>query len=142
MVSCQSPGTLVRPPASVGRRRLEIGGGGVDGVMPGQHDWIVIVVELVREEVCAGEAVVLRSVMAVVLVSRDRMNTEAAVLALLSREPVVKAEQDGLAVAHLHELGRNGSVVSPGLHRGLRGQVRVKLERDRGGRVDAGILER
>ena len=59
-------------------------GGGVDAVAPGQDDWVVIVVELVREEEGAGKAVVLRPVMSVVFVRRNRVDAEAAVLVLVN----------------------------------------------------------
>ena len=102
----------------------------------------MIIVKLVREEEGTGEAVILRTVMSIVFVSRDCMNAEASVLILENGKFVVEAEEDRLAVAYLHELGRNGSVVSPGFHRGLGRQIRVKLERDRTGRVNARILVR
>ena len=62
---------LLMPPVSVGAAGAGIGGVSVDAVEPGQDDWIVIVIELVGEEIGAGEAVVLRPVVPVVLVSRD-----------------------------------------------------------------------
>ena len=80
IVSCQSPGIVDEPAAAVGRARHAIGGAGVDAEVPGEHDRPVVVVELVREEERAGEAVVLRAVVAVVLVRRDGVAAEAAVL--------------------------------------------------------------
>ena len=59
-----------QPDAAVVRRRAGLGIGGVlvDRAEARQHDGPVVVVELAREEEGAGEAVVLRAVMAVVLV--------------------------------------------------------------------------
>src|SRR6185369_17984320 len=56
----------------------------IDRVATGEHDWVVIIVKLVREEECASKAVVLRSVMPVVFVRRNRVDSEATVLVLVN----------------------------------------------------------
>ena len=73
----------------------------------------MIVIELAREEECASKAVILRAMVAVVFVSGDRVPSEAVVLGHVSRQLVVMAEKDGLAVTSLNQLGRNGAVESP-----------------------------
>jgi hypothetical protein len=50
--------------AAIGRSRSGIRGGGIDGVDARQNDRVVIIVELPRIKIRAGEAVVLRSMMA------------------------------------------------------------------------------
>ncbi len=125
-----------------GTRRTRVRSSGVDGVAPGEDDWIVVIVELIRKEEGAGKAVVLRSVMAVVFVSGDCMNAETSVLILENGKFVVETEEDWFAVTYLHELGRNASVVSPELVSVLVRQVRVKPRWKRSRRVDAGILGR
>src|SRR5438270_7764800 len=81
----------------------------VDGAEARQHDWPVIVIELVGEEECTGKAVILRAVVAVVLVSRDGVPSEAVVLRHVCRQAVVMAEQERLAVTGNNQLRRNGS---------------------------------
>src|SRR3569832_2460387 len=51
----------------------------------------------------------------------------------------MKAEEDWLSIPDQHELGRNGSVVSPDLVDLLCRQIRVELERNRSRRVDTRI---
>src|SRR6185295_18547394 len=120
-------------------RRHYVLSGVIDGVTASEDDRVVIIVELVREEVGPREAVIFRPVVSVVFVGRNRVHAKPAVVFLVYGESVVKAEQYWLAVAHLHELGRNGSVVSPDLVDLLSRQIRVKLQRDRSRRVDARI---
>jgi hypothetical protein len=55
----------------------------------------VIVVELTREEERTGEAVVLGTVVAVVLVRGDGVPTEAVVLLRVERQPVVVRSSTG-----------------------------------------------
>ena len=57
----------------------------VDAVMTRENDRPVIIIELSREEECAGEAVVLRAVVAVVLVRRNGVASKTTVLALHRR---------------------------------------------------------
>ena len=66
----------------------------IDTVPTREDDGIVIIVKLVREEEGAGKAVVLRSVMSVVFVSRNRVDAEASVLVLVNGESVTEAEED------------------------------------------------
>src|SRR5262249_23567422 len=87
--------------------------------------------------------------MPVVLVDRGRVPSEAAVLGDAVWQFVAVAEQDGLAIANLHQLGREGPVERPKSERSLVGQVRVKARRkwsrgdDAGveGRCDPGIVD-
>ena len=58
----------------------------------------MIVIELPREEERAGEAVVLRSVVSVVLVGADGVATEAVVLRHIRRQPVEVAEENRFTV--------------------------------------------
>src|SRR2546430_3533547 len=71
-----------------------IGRGGVDVSPPGESDRIVVVVELAGEEEGPREAVILRPVVPVVLVDRDRVPPEAPVLPDVERQLVVMAEED------------------------------------------------
>ena len=52
----------------------------VDAVMAGQNDGPVIVIELTREEECAGKAVIFCAVVSVVLVGRNCVATKTTVL--------------------------------------------------------------
>ena len=103
-----------------------IGRVGVDGPPPCQDDGIVVVVELAGEEVGPREAVVLGPVVPVVLVDRDRVPSEAPVLGDVERQLVPVAEEDGLAVTDLHQLGRQRPVERPQRQRSLVGQARVE----------------
>src|SRR5262249_47620659 len=116
--------------------------GGVEAPPARQDDGIVVVVELAGEKVGAREAVVLGSVMPVVLVDRDRVPSEAAVLGNVERQPVVVAEEDGLAVADLHQLGWQRPVERPQRQRSLVGQARVEGRSDLRSGVDAGVERR
>src|SRR6185295_11027803 len=58
----------------------DIGASGVDALVSGQDDGIVIIIELAGVEIGPGETVVFGPVVPVVLVGRDRMPPEAAVL--------------------------------------------------------------
>src|SRR6476620_7265463 len=71
----------------------------VDAVMPGQDDRPVIVIKLSGEEERAGKAVIFRAMVSVVLVRRNRVASETAVLRDISRKLVVMAEDDRFAVA-------------------------------------------
>src|SRR5215472_14321674 len=73
-----------------------------------EHYRPVIVIELIGEEECAGKAVILRTMVAVVLVRRNGVATEAVVLRHIGGQPVVMAEQERLAVTGLNQLRRNG----------------------------------
>ena len=95
-----------------------IGGGGVDTVASREDDRVVIIVKLVGEKEGAGEAVVLRSVMAVVFVSRNGVEPEASVLVLMNRKLVTEAEEDWLAVAHHHEFRGNAFRCRSNLQKG------------------------
>ncbi len=123
----------------VRRARLRIDAVRVVGGAPREHDRPVVVVVLVREEERAGEAVVLRAVVAVVLVGGDRVAAEPAVLRHVRRQPVVMTEEDGLAVARLHELRRNRPVERPDRVRILHRQRRMEGQRHRRRRVDPGV---
>ena len=142
MVSCQSPGTLLIPPLPLGLPASRIGGCGVNGGKSRQHEWVVVVIELVGEEVCPGEAVIFRAVVAVVLVRGKRVSSEAVVLRHVSRQPVVVTEQDWFSIAAQHQLGRNGPIEGPYRVWLLRGHAGMELQRDGRGRIDAGIQAR
>ena len=90
-----------------------IGGISIEAEVPAQNDWPVIVIELAGEEVSSGEAIVLRSVMAVVLVRGNGVAAEPVVLRNIERQTVVVAEQNRLAIASDDQLGRNGAVECP-----------------------------
>ena len=79
----------MRPPLPSGVLALLIGSAGIDGSEAAQLDRPVIVIELVREEERAGEAVVLRAVVAVVLMSADGVTAKAVVLRDVGRQAVV-----------------------------------------------------
>ena len=122
----------VHQAAGVSRRaRHRIGRARVHLVMAREHDRPVVVVGLVRKEERAGEAVVLRAVMAVVLVRRDRVASEAVVRAHVHRQPVVVPEQHRLAVAHLAQLRRNRAVERPHRVPVLHRHLRMEAERQR-----------
>jgi hypothetical protein len=118
-----------------------IGGVGVDRLEPGEHDRVVVVEELAREEERPGEAVVLRSVMAVVLVGRGRVDPEAPVVGLVERQAVAVPEQDVLLVPPHQQLGRERAVERPGLQRVLDRQPGVEAGGEVAGR-DAGVVVR
>src|SRR5207248_9553725 len=63
----------------VGSAGAIIGSAGVDGGETGQHPRIVVIIKLVRPEISAGETVVFRAVMSVVLVGGQGEASEAAV---------------------------------------------------------------
>src|SRR5579864_7994446 len=85
----------------------------VDAVMSGQNDWPVIIIELSREEECAGKPVILCAVVSVVLVRRNCVASKTTVQRYVSGKPVVVTENNRLAVAANRQLWRNGSVKSP-----------------------------
>src|SRR5947209_9236690 len=99
----------------------------VDGVMTGKNDGPVIIVKLSWEEERAGKAIVLCAVMSVVLVRRDGVAPEAAVLRYVIRQLVVMAEQDRLAVTANRQLRRNSAVKSPHRQRPLIRQIGMKF---------------
>ena len=123
----------------VGAAGLGIGGGGVDGPPSGQHDGIVVVVELAREEEGTREAVVLGPVVPVVLVSRDRVAPEAPILGDVERQQVAVPEEDRLTVADLHQLGRYCPVEGPHRQGSLIREARVEGGTKGRRGVDAGV---
>src|SRR6185312_14468978 len=104
-----------------------------------QHDWPVIVIELVGEEERAGKAVVLRTMVTVVLVGGNGVASEAVVRVHISRQPVVMAEQDRLTVTALNQVRRNGAVEGPHRVRVLSGEARMEFQRNRLSGINAGI---
>src|SRR5919199_5497416 len=80
--------------------------------------------------------------MAVVLVRRDRVPAEAAVVGDVRRQIVVMPEQDRLAVASDHQLRRKLAVERPQLVGTLIGEVRVESGWKRSRRIDPGIQAR
>src|SRR5689334_9637762 len=130
---------FVDPAAAVGTARLRIGRSGVNGGKSSQHERIVIVIELVGEEVGAGESVILRAVVSVVLVRGKRVSAKAIVLRHVGRQAIVVAEQDRFSVASQHQLGRNSTVESPYRIWLLRRHAGMELQRDRRSWVNAGI---
>jgi hypothetical protein len=130
---------FVDPAASVGATSLGVGGGGVDGRKSCQHEWIVVVIELVGEEVCAGEPVIFRAVMSVVLVRGKRISAKAVVLSHVGRQAIVVAEEDRFSIASQHQLGRNRAVESPNRVWLLRRHAGMELQRNRRSWIDAGI---
>src|SRR5205823_11391468 len=110
----------------------------VDAAEAGEDDRPVVIVELAGEEERAGEAVVLGAVVAVVLVSRDGVDPEAAVLAV-ERQVVVLAEEDRLAVTADDELWWDRPVEGPHLQRVLGGQARVESRGKGDGRIDSRV---
>ena len=135
-------GDLVDPAVISGAAGPGISGISVDGAEARQHDWPVIVIELVGEEKCAGKAVILRAVMTVVFVGRNRIPAKAVVLRYICRQPVVMAEQERLTITRHDQLRRNGSVEGPDRVRVLRRETRMELQRDRRSRIDAGVVVR
>src|SRR5207245_2393229 len=102
-------------------------------------DGIVVVVELARVEESPGEAVVLRTMVPVVLVGAQGMDSEAPVLSDVERELIAMAENDAFAIAADEQLGGQGSVEGPQRQRPLVRQVRVEARREGSGGVDARI---
>src|ERR1041384_184995 len=105
----------------------------------GKNNRPVVIVELAREEIRSRKTIVLSSVMAVVLVSGNRVPAKTIVLAYVKRQPVVMTEQDGLAVTALDEFGRNCSVKCPNGVCILCGQPGMKFQGYVGGGINAGI---
>src|ERR1700760_434727 len=82
----------------------------VDAEVTSKHDWPVIIIELVGEEERAGEAVIFRTMVAVVLVGGDGVATEAIILRDIGGQPVVVAQKNRLTVTSLYQVRRNGAV--------------------------------
>src|SRR5262249_29227743 len=119
-------GDLRDAAAAIGTPGAAIGGVPIDGVAPREHDGPVVVVELTGEEVGAGEAVILGAVVPVVLVGRDGVPAEAAVLRYVGRQTIVMAEEDRLSVAPDRQLRRERPVEGPQRLWPLRREIRVK----------------
>src|SRR6267143_2346763 len=120
-------------------RCFRVRGRRVDAAEAGENDRPVVIVELVGEEERAGEPVVLRAVVAVVLVRRDGVDPEAAVLGRVDRQVVVLAHEDRFAVTADDELGRDRSVEGPHLEGVLNGQARVESRGERDGGIDSRV---
>ena len=133
---------LVNAPAISRAACSRIGGCGVDRPESREHNGPVVVVKLAREEERSGESVVLRPVVCVVRMGRDRVPPEACVLGDVERQLVVMAQQDRLAVPYLGQLGRNGPVERPHIQRVLGRPSWVELQRYGRSRVDARIEAR
>src|SRR5262249_26988678 len=133
---------FVNAPAVSRAAGSRIGGCGVDGPESRKHNGPVVVVKLAREEKCSRESVVLRPVVCVVLMGRERVPPEACVLGDVERQPVVMAKQHRLAVPYLGQLGRNGPVERPHMQRALGRPSWVELQRYGRSRVDARIEAR
>src|SRR4029078_10584661 len=96
----------------------------------GKHDGPVVVVELARKKERAGEAVVFRTVVAVMLVGRNRVPPEAVVLPHVVGQAVVMTEQQRLAGAAGCQLRRNGAVEGPDGVAVLRRPLRMEAQRN------------
>src|SRR5438309_6492456 len=90
---------------SVRRRCSAVRSARVKAGPAGENDWPVIVIKLVGKEECAGKAVILCSVMAIVLMRGDGIASKAAVLRHVRRQTVIVAEKYGLTVTGLHQFG-------------------------------------
>src|ERR1051326_2921773 len=123
-------GNFVNATVVCGTAGARIGCVKVDAGAAGENDWPMIVIELAREEERAGKAVVLRAVVAVVLVGGNGVPSEAVVLRDVSWQLVVMAEQDGLAIPSLDQLGRNGAIECPDRLGILHRHVRVEHKRN------------
>src|SRR5579884_2512237 len=99
--------------AAVRRTCAGIGCIRVHAEVASENDWPVIIIELVREEERAGEAVIFRTMVAVVLVRGDGVASEAVVLRGIYRQFVVVAQKDRLTVTALNQVWRNGAVEGP-----------------------------
>src|SRR5882762_11329378 len=139
IVSCQSPGDPIGRAIVVWRARHDLVGRRVVRVVARQHEWPVIVVELVRKEERPGETVVLGAVMAVVLVRGNRVYAKAAVLADVDGQPVVMPEEHRLAVSREDQLGRNRAVEGPHGLGILRRPLRMERQWNRRRGDDPGI---
>src|SRR5581483_4439152 len=115
------------------------GGASIDGGKPRQHPGPVIVIELIGPEIGAGEAIVLRAMVSIVFMRGERVSSKAAVVLDVSCQAIVMAEQDRFAIADLGQLGRKRSLERPYPVCILNWKARMKLWRDRCGRVDARI---
>src|SRR6185437_8012565 len=104
-----------------------------------QHDWPVIVIELVGEEERAGKAVILRTVVAVVLVGGNGVASETVVRIHVRRQPVVMAEQDRLTITALNQIRRKCAVKGPHRVRLLRGEAGMELQRNRRCRINSAV---
>src|SRR6185437_12738547 len=125
---------LVDPAVVSGAAGPGISGVSVDGAEARQHDWPVIVIELVGEEERAGKAVILRTVVTVVLVRGNGVAAKAIVLRHVRGQAVVMTEQKRLAITRHNQLWRNGSVECPDRVRILCREPRMELQGQRLGR--------
>src|SRR6476646_8483514 len=88
--------------AAVGGAGPVVSGAGVEACEAAQLDRPMIVIELPGEEKRAGEAVIFRAMVSVVLVGADSMATETVVLRHIGRQAVEVAEENRLAVLAQH----------------------------------------
>src|ERR1700760_2325191 len=132
-------GHFVDAPASVRAAGAWISGICVHAEMACQHNGPVIVIKLVREEECPGEAVIFCAVMSVVFVRGNRVTTKAVVLCYICRQAVVMAEKNRLTVTALNQIRRNSAVKGPDGVRSLRGEAGMELQRNGLSRIDAGV---
>ncbi len=111
-----------------GRARPRVSGG--ERVVPGENHWPTVVVELSWEEEGLGEAVALRRIVTIVLVGAEGVEAETKIRSRVDGQPVVVAQEDGLAVPHAQELRREGPIKGPEGQRILDWEIRVELDRD------------
>src|SRR5262249_41833046 len=130
---------LVDAAAVAGSTRAIVCGSGVNGSKTSQHPGPVIVIELIRPEVRAGEAIVLRAVVSIVLVRSKGESSKAAVIGDVCGQPIMVTEQDRFAIAHLGELGRKSSLERPHPVCILSWETRMKFSRNWCGRINPGI---
>ena len=76
------------PPLPLGAACPGIGSVGVDGGKSCQHEWIVIVIKLIGEEIGAGKSIIFRAVMSVMLVRGKRVSSKAVVLRHVRRQAI------------------------------------------------------
>ena len=89
----------------------------------------MVVIELSGEKIGPGEAIIFRSMVTVVLMGRNGVAAKTIVLRDISRQAVVMAEENCLAIPGFHQLGRNGAVECPNGVRTLGWKARMKFQR-------------
>ena len=114
--------------SAIGHAGARIGGVDIFRVTPGQLHGPAIVVELARIEVRASEPIALGGVVAVVLVRRDQVVTEAIVGGNVDRQPVIVAEENWFAHARHQEFRRQRPVKRPDRVCILHGHLRMHAD--------------
>ena len=111
---------------AIGRTTSRIRRFGIDGVVAGNHHRPAVIVELTREEERVQVAITFCRIVAVVLMNRDGMKSEATICGRIDRKRVVDSHHHRLSVTSFQQLGWEGAVKCPECGFNLRGKCRVK----------------